>query len=78
MKAMIVDMCILSHKTVFFDVRTCRRRRGGQTEGFARKVSKGSMASGILRKNAAASVPQNPMCTSESNGVKIDFPMQQP
>ena len=38
MKAMIMDMCILSHKTqCFFDVRTCRRRRRGQTEGFYRK-----------------------------------------
>ena len=38
MKAMIMHMCILSHKkTVFFDVRTCRRRRRGQTEGFARR-----------------------------------------
>ena len=27
--------------TVFFDVRTCRRRRRGQTEGFARKVTVG-------------------------------------
>jgi hypothetical protein len=25
--------------TVFFDVRTCRRRRRGQTEGFARKIT---------------------------------------
>ena len=39
MKAMIMDMCILSHKTVFFDVRTCRRRRRGQTEGFARIIT---------------------------------------
>ena len=25
--------------TVFFDVRTCRRRRRGQTEGFARTIT---------------------------------------
>ena len=37
---MIMDMCILSHKTLcFFDVRTCRRRRRGQTEGFARIIT---------------------------------------
>ena len=40
MKAMIMDMCTLSHKTqCFFDVRTCRRRRRGQTEGFARRIT---------------------------------------
>ena len=39
MKAMIVDMCILSHKTVFFDVRTWTRgRRRGQKEGFPADV----------------------------------------
>jgi len=37
MKAMIMDMCIFfPQNTVFFDVRTCRRRRRGQTEGFDR------------------------------------------
>ena len=25
--------------TVFFDVRTCRRRRRGQTDGFAREIT---------------------------------------
>ena len=38
MKAVIMYMCILSHKKqCFVDVRTCCRRRRGQTEGFARK-----------------------------------------
>ena len=38
MKTMIMDMCILSHKTVFFAARTCRRRRRGQTEVFYRNI----------------------------------------
>ena len=40
MKAMIVDMCILSHKTqCFWDVRTSGGRRRGQKEGFARNYT---------------------------------------
>ena len=36
MKAMILDMCILSHKTVLVDVRTRGGRRRGQERGFSR------------------------------------------
>ena len=37
MKAMIMDMCILSRQnTVSFDLRTRGGRRRGQKEGFAR------------------------------------------
>ena len=40
MKAMNMDMCIYPTKhNVCFYVRTCRRRRRGQTEGFARRVT---------------------------------------
>ena len=40
MKVMLMDMCILSHKTqCFFDVRTRRRCRRGQTEGFYRNIT---------------------------------------
>ena len=41
MKAMILDMCILSHKpqTVVFDVRTRGGQRRGQERGFARNIT---------------------------------------
>ena len=64
MKAMIMDMCILSHKTqcflMFGHVRTCRRRRRGQTEGFDRNFTMGIT---------------NPIGVSEVIGVITNHPV---